>query len=578
MTDNKQAKPPLGELYLEKRFPQARVLSGRDFVRFCKDRGFRIGLKDLEAFERDGLLSPLFRVRRQEIPLKKVEEGFAPLTEEDDPALAVSKTYGEVSTGIDDLRWHRDRGLITFPGEGPFREWGEYKDRGWDVEIPFYHPLQALAVRPAIRATKVSFTRSILGASPEELAERLETARKGHSFDAKIASGELQHLDELMRLALRVEDALLPNLRLILRGSGGMRGVEEEEPDWWTWRQGLDWDGVLELLGWNAEDIKALYRHWAVNASFDDPLDNWYLLVQNIRYRRRQRLKGAALLAQDRYEVAMMLRAVYREVTGEALPPPDDVHDARGGSWKERWYGTRDVAGNHQARLRLLTDYGLNPTYQVHLLLEGITEEVFALRWAAARHVDMERSGVHVDLLEGTGGLTPSILARTLRHVVEDGGVAYLLVDDDEGVRQNVDDLLKLTDLTGAPLLREEFVRIWKGEFEEENFSIAELVSALNRLAKSLGSKFRTSVGEVDKLRASTGRKITKVLKQLTRDADFDFASRRRKFAELLAEEMVERIQALSETDRYEPVKLIEQELFKVVRLAAQLGMGARLE
>lgn len=63
---------PLGQVVLQKRFPQARLLSSNRFVRYCDERGVAVNQAHLERPAKEGLVRPLFIARRERTLLKRV--------------------------------------------------------------------------------------------------------------------------------------------------------------------------------------------------------------------------------------------------------------------------------------------------------------------------------------------------------------------------------------------------------------------------------------------------------------------------------------------------------------------------
>ncbi len=590
MSDPGTLELPLGELYLRKRHPQKDLLVSSTFERHCHDRDININQKFLETFERDGVLRPLLRIVRPRIPYKKVRkteagvelEVLVPLAEGEDPAAATDYEYGGVSTDLTSLLALKEANLIIYPEQTAFKPWAEYRDVWGETTLAFYHPLQVLMLRHLQFWGTVTFQETLLTATPEEVAQRVTRAKADQETGTKYTMSRLAQDERLVRFLLVVEDAILPDLRGVFRGNDPRRDIQELLADWWTWQRGLDWKALIAGTGWSTDDVKNLYIHWAAQTQGVDPMDDWYLLVRNVPYEKRRKLKGTALLAQDFYEIALILKAAYEGATGEQLPQVDDVTDAGGGEWKVRWYGTRNVFEERQARLQLLTEYGLNPVVKVHLILEGTTERVVIEKLAVRFNLNLENSGIELHVLEGVGNLRLENLRLLLWHAVNEGAVGYVLVDDDEGVRDHIDDLLRKAGPSGQPLLRRELHRIWKGEFEEENFTTQDVASAFNQLAESLGSRIRISSDELEKrLVSSAGKpkKVTKALKAFSWEKqDFDFEGHREEFAGLLAQIVLRKIEdGLAMQGEYKPSTPIEEELRKVANLAYALGSGVRL-
>jgi hypothetical protein len=584
--------PALGRIYIEKRYPQNPLISAWEFERYCRDRGMAVDKDRLESLDRDGRVRPALWIKRVRIPYKRIvkqeggvqQEHLVPLKEGEDPAAATDYEYAPVSNDQFFLQGMADQGLLEFPEEAPFRPWSEYRDANRkETAFAYYHPLQVLLAKRSEQLGTISFDETIVDASPDEVASRLTKGRERRDISNKMARGQLESIERLIRLLMRVEDAILPDLRHEFVGTLSRKGVDGQLADWLDWRKELDWKALVSASGFTPTEVKDLHTHWSVHAQSLDPMRDWYLLIQNVPYEKRKNLKGDARLAQDYYEVALMLEAIYHAVTGEHLSCPDDVMDVRAGAWKEEWYGTRDVFEDRTARLVLLTEYGLNPVTRVHLILEGVTEAIFVEKLAAFLGLDLEGLGIELHDIEGVGGLKSEHLWHLLWHALKEGSVAYVMVDDDEGAREDTDELIKTSGPGGERLLREEFRTIWNGEFEEDNFGLEEIVEAFLRVARSKGIRARVSAEDLQSYMTSAGgkaKKVTKALKQLAWEKTaLDLEGHRKELAGYLAAVAIEKIQQrIAEVGRYEPATKIEKELQKVVDLAYALGHGAKLE
>lgn len=582
----------MGRLYLDKHYPQNHLLSASDFERCCRDRGLAVNKGRLESLHRDGRVRPALWIKRIRVPYKRVieqkdgvqQEYLVPLTEGEDPAAATDHDYAPVFNDQLFLQSMAEQGLLEFPEEATFRPWSDYRDTNKDeTAFAYYHPLQLLLVKRSEGLGTLSFNDTIVDASPEEVASRLSKVRERREIDNKIAKGQLESIEKLIRLLIRVEDAILPYLRHEFVAHLSRKGIDGQLADWLDWRKGLDWKALVSASNFTPTEIKDLHRHWSVKAQSLDPIGDWYLLIQNVPYEKRKKLKGDARLAQDYYEVVLMLGEVYHAITGENVPPPDDVMDVREGAWKEDWYGTRDVFKDRRARLALLTEYGLNPVIRVHLILEGLTEAIFVEKLAAFLGIELEGLGIEVHNIEGVGGLKSEHLWHLLRHALNEGSVAYVIVDNDEGARDDTDELIKTSGPGGEQLLREEFRTVWEGEFEEDNFNLEEILEAFVRLARSLGIETQVNVEDLRSYMISAGgkaKKVTKALKQFAWEKTrLELEGYRKELAEYLVAVAIEKIeQRIAEIGQYEPVTKIEKELKKVVDLAYALGQGAKLE
>src|SRR2546425_4715173 len=415
----------LGRIFLEKVFPQVRALTPMNFRDYCTDRGISVDLRLrlLERLDLQGLVPPMLRVSREKVS----------------PRRSVKVSYGIIQTSVPGLQSARSRGLVEFPEDIHSRPWKEYKESYNEVVVPLYHPLQVLMVEPVARIGEVTFSDSLLEAEPEDILARVTKFRENRAAWLRGIGEAIKQREQLIRLILLVEDAFLPDLRSSFIPDP-MRDFWDWFAEWSDWRRNLDWKSVILSSGWTVDEVRSAYEFWAIRAVVHDPLERWYILASGMRYEKRRKLKGSALLAQDLYDIAMMLKWLYEYATGESLPMPDEVTDLTKGAWKEEWYGAKAVLTDRRAMLRLLTEYGLNPVYRVHLILEGKTEMTFVPLVAEAMGFDFEQLGVDLHGLDGAQKANRGRLEDLLHHLAEEDAVPYVILDNDADVSTHLKD------------------------------------------------------------------------------------------------------------------------------------------
>jgi hypothetical protein len=145
----------------------------------------------------------------------------------------------------------------------------------------------------------------------------------------------------------------------------------------------FDAQRVLDEFGLTPEAIKAMHQQLASHGIVmggDDPLRFWHMLTRMAPAKQRATLRGRARRAQDAYDAAEMLRRFYHDLTGELLLNPDEIFDVSDKSWKQRIYGRWPTLSYTRADLAAeLRRRDLHP-HQVHLAVEGETEEIICHR------------------------------------------------------------------------------------------------------------------------------------------------------------------------------------------------------
>jgi hypothetical protein len=117
------------KLMMNSRFPVSNLMNSKDFLKFLSLRGFSTIEKELEYYDKLGLLRPALRLRRP-----KLNETKYPHSK-----------YKYVGTDIFALQYYNTIGLIEFPADGDFQPWPKYIQDDEDTWL-FYHPYQILQI------------------------------------------------------------------------------------------------------------------------------------------------------------------------------------------------------------------------------------------------------------------------------------------------------------------------------------------------------------------------------------------------------------------------------------------------
>ena len=452
--------------YLNKSIPQNLLLTERDLERYARERGLDIRQEDLEFFEELGLLYPLGRVK-------------LPVVEEHNGEGKTRKRYAALYDISHNLsRWYEE-GLCEDPTKTKFRPWKEYKDGLHETARALYHPLQFLNLRRI--AHWLGYRISVPQILDEERFKRISGNVKGYwgsqknwkNFIAKRVLGDLKFFPFM----LLIEDIYLPIVRSHFKGVPG-------QPDfgfqtWQSLRSKFQQREVLSESNLTMKEIQNWRRQIAAQASFLDPLRDWYLLVRHCIYYKRQKLAGDALFAQDCYEIVEILGLFLKELTGEPQYGSDDLLDGRHGAWKKDRYRAEVDFANKDVLRKIAYEYGLDYDYKLLLFVEGDTEFHFLPIIADAIGISFARLGIRLEKLGGSSEIAPKRIEKLLQYAKRDEMAAYIIIDNHQHTKDYVEELIVREDL---PVTRDR-VRVWDVDFEEDNFSIDELVEATRRVA-----------------------------------------------------------------------------------------------
>jgi hypothetical protein len=452
------------EHYLAKKIPQNLLLTESGFRGFLEERGLRIRSEDLESFEEWGLLYPLCRLK---LPF---EEQM--VNEEKKRKYAMMVDISHTLT-----KWHQD-GYCEDPTKTKFRPWKEYKDGFWETAPAFYHPLQALTIKTIQDYSSYRFSiPSLLDESKlTKLKESVKSRWKSEEYWIEYVANEVKKDLQFFPLFISIEDIFLPSVRSTFIGS--LWETDHGESQWARIRKEFDPKATINKFGLTETELKAWRENLVSKARADDPLKNWYLLVRNAKYSKRQKIAYSALFAQDLYDEVEVLNLFLKELTGKPQLEADDLFDSFQGEWKTRFYGGNDFE-NREILRNLVYEYGLDYDYKLLLFLEGETEVNSIPKIAEALGLPFPNVGVRVEKLGGYSEIKPDRIEKLLKYSHSSGIVNYIIIDNHEFTKKYVTQLIEKGNLG----VDQEHIKIWEKDFEEDNFSVDELTEAATRLA-----------------------------------------------------------------------------------------------
>jgi hypothetical protein len=378
---------------------------------------------------------------------------------------------------------------IVFRDEGDYASWSDYAvpERGRVVPRPCYSPWQLMYFNDAVELPKASV--SIEWLLDDEQRATLRS-------DQRTLLG--QQLEDWRQLDQEWRDVLLVLLRLQSRYGPWIKGpllkstvnlVRHPQSGKYVDPRDLappfDAHKVLDELGLTLEALRAMHQRLAVHGMLgdgEDPLRYWHMLVRMAPAKQRARLRGRARRAQDAYDAAEMLRRFYYDLTGELLLNPDDLFDLSDlsdKSWKKHFFGKWPTLSYTRADLAVeLRLRDLHP-HQVHIVVEGKTEEVVCRRvLEEIAGMPLNDMGVSIQRLFGVGNMRRDML-RALKAFPR----FLVFVADPEGDMAREVEALKLDGV-----LTDEATYLWETSFEEANLSDEELVAMIAAIGADRGA------------------------------------------------------------------------------------------
>jgi len=497
--------------------------------------------EELEHFEKIGFLYPVLRLKR-------------PKVKENDKIR-----YAAISGSAWMLKRYLEADLLEFPNSTNFRPWDEYKDEYVENTVIYYHPYQVFLIDRFLNITRVTLTSLFL----ETATEFQKTFKQAKKMHQEIKKSFLEVRPRLIRqigLFLRLQNAYQPDYRGRVELTFD---VEKSFARWVDWRNNeFSPSDVLKDSGMSLEAVKNLRDYFALLASWRDPMFRWYPLIRLIPFRRKEKLEGKALLAQDYYEIVGILNLFLRDLTDEEQPDPDDIVDGRGGKWKDSYYGKKFDYRDPDIQKKIISDYLAVPTPKVVLLVEGDTEQTTIGILMDAFGIVPENDGIAVHNFKGTGGITLSNAGAALQIAKSQNIARYLIVDNDKDAGELVKELSERLKLLDA-----DCYKIWEKDFEQDNFGLNAVVETVNETLMANGlAPIKTN--EVDDRMANhPEEKLWKAISKvcwMKNKVELDYVISKTSLARALSLKRAEEIRQEIKDDRYKPKWKIEEEIIKI--------------
>lgn len=367
-------------------------------------------------------------------------------------------------------------GVIVFRDEVEFVPWAQYAAEDWGTPKPrpYYSHWQLVYLNDAIELQKARVDVEWL--LDDDQRQTLSAGAR-HFMEARLDAW--RNLDQswrdivlvLIRLSSQygpaIKGSLMKSKVSLVRHpkTGEFVDPRELEPP-------LNAEAVLEELGITLERVKEMHQRLAVHGHRDDPLVHWHMLFRMAPADERATLGGDARRAHDAYDGAEMLRRFYHDLSGDLLLNPDEVFDVSDKSWKRSLFGEWPTLGFSRADLAVeLRRHDLHP-HQVHIVVEGDTEEIVVRRvLEAAGGGSLNEFGVSMHRLQGVDSAQ---LQREMLEALKAFPRYVVLIADREGtIAQEVKTLQR------DGVLSEEATFLWTTSFEEANFSDVELIEMI---------------------------------------------------------------------------------------------------
>ena len=320
----------------------------------------------------------------------------------------------------------------------------------------------------------------------------------------------LKGFDKLLRLLILTQDFYLPEVRSDLRSGlvqsyscpilsgtfftanesyvlGALRAHRERLIEEGHFKP----QDALSEVGMTSADL----THWAdsvrVMATTIDPLEKWRDLVRFVSRTKRQELKGAALVAQDFYEMLDHIALLASDLgidIGEATllqwqDPDFSTADPSRDEWRLSEYGRKALGNSNELLEFLANEFGVNPKPRAVILTEG--EECHALgSLYEAIGAPPTQLGIEFRSLGGHGNFSVSNWQCFVEYMHKKQVLVYFVLDREGRAEREVTRMLAAKRRFDAPGLKQvipakDRIEVWKSSFEEANFTDKQIADAL---------------------------------------------------------------------------------------------------
>jgi len=326
----------LGKFIREEKYLQNPPLEASEFENNCKERGIIISEGELEFFEKEKLLFPIFRI---DLPIINKDE-----KEIDGLKTNVYYSYGFVVGYKNLLSNWLEEGNLYDPSIKPFKCWKNYKDDiGRKKTVSFYSSYQIYWLSMLKRA--ISFNINFIGNDikvnyflPNSydfeddtayfyIKETSEKKPFRENFNLKEKKERLKKEYKIFNLFLKFLITIQNIYYPYVRSSSKTINISGDRSKWLKMKKDFNLDNELKYLSLKIEDIAKWY--WILSNISQKMLGasglDWVQLWKNISWDKKKILKGNNRLGIDYLQWAVMLKRVIEEYLDREILDIDEI-------------------------------------------------------------------------------------------------------------------------------------------------------------------------------------------------------------------------------------------------------------
>ena len=405
----------LSKFIREEKYLQNHPLETNEFKKYCKKRGIITNEEELEFFEKEKLLFPIFRI---DLPIMKKEEfvkfkrdgkenimpAFYKLKESEiEIERFKTNIYSSYSFGADSkkilLNW-LEEGNLYDPSIKSFKCWGNFKDEiGRKKIVSFYSSYQIYWLSMLKRA--FSFNMNFIGDDIKvssflpniydfennatfsiiemkkfydklkEISEK-QTFKEYFNFKGKKEKLEKEYkiFNLFLKFLITIQNIYYPYAR---SGSKTIR-ISGDQIKWFKMKKDFNLDNELKYLSVKVEDVAMWY--WILSNISQKILgasgSDWAQLWKNISWDKKEKLEGNNRLGIDYLQWAVMLKRAIEEYLVREIPDidemttfgPKDVLTVKTNIWNCQQHSLRSIRNGRLINIDLEDEKALNSIFK----------------------------------------------------------------------------------------------------------------------------------------------------------------------------------------------------------------------
>jgi len=409
----------LGKFIREEKYLQNHPLETNEFVEHCKKRGIIINEGELELFEKEKLLFPIFRV---DLPIiKKNEKEIDGFKTNNYSSYAFGAGYKRILSN-----WIEEGNLYD-PSVKPFKCWKNYKDDiGRKKTVSFYSSYQIYWLSMLKRA--FSFNINFIGddikvssflpniydfennatfsiiemkvfyEKLKEVSEK-QTFKEYFNFKGKkeILEKEYKIFNQLLKFLINIQNIYYPYAR---SGSKTI-SISGDQSKWFEMKKDFNLNNELNYLNLKIEDVARWY--WILSNRSKEILgaseSDWAQLWKNVSWDKKEKLEGNNRLGIDYLQWAVMLKRVIEEYLDREIPDideiinfgPEDILTVKTNSWNCQQHSLRSIRNGRLIDIDLEDEKILNSIFSKILKPIANKEEI------EEEFSEFEKIGFYID-------------------------------------------------------------------------------------------------------------------------------------------------------------------------------------